>query len=252
MSAPLRIGMLTPSSNTMLEPVTARLVAGLDGATAHFSRFRVTRISLDTQDLGQFDPAPMLSASQLLADAKVDVITWNGTSASWLGLETDENLAARITSETGIVASTCILALMDAMKRMGVKRYGLVSPYTQDVQDKIVDNFSNLGFELAAEHHFGLSDNFSFATVARRDLAAAMRAVAVAKPDAILILCTNLDGAAVASEIEAETGVPVLDSVVVTLWGALRATNRPTAGLAPWGRALSRIPLPQHQHGQYA
>ena len=77
-------------------------------------------------------------------------------------------------------------------------------------------------------------------------------AVAVAKPAAILILCTNLDGAAVASEIEAETGVPVLDSVVVTLWGALRATNRPTAGLAPWGRALSRIPLPQHQHGQYA
>jgi maleate isomerase len=244
--------MLTPSSNTVLEPVTTRLVAALDATTAHFSRFRVTRISLDTEDLDQFDPSPMLAASRLLADAKVDVITWNGTSASWLGLKTDEKLAADIAAETGIAASTCILSLMDAMKRMGVRRYSLVSPYTTDVQDKIVDNFSRLGFELADERHFGLSDNFSFATVTRNQLGAAMRTVAAAKPDAILVLCTNLDGAAVAADIEAETGVPVLDSVVVTLWGALRTAGRTTAGLAPWGQALSRIQFPDSHSGQHA
>lgn len=241
MSAPLRIGMLTPSSNTVLEPVTTRLVAGLADTTAHFSRFRVTRISLDAADLDQFDPAPMLAASRLLADAKVDVITWNGTSASWLGLETDERLAAQITRETGIAASTCVLSLMDALKRLGAKRYGLVSPYTADVQAKIVDNFSRLGLALGTERHFDLSDNFSFATVPGGDLASAMRSAAADRPDALLVLCTNLDGAAAAGEIEAETGVPVLDSVVVTLWGALRTAGRPTAGLAPFGRALSRL-----------
>jgi maleate isomerase len=241
--------MLTPSSNTVLEPVTARLTAAMAGVTAHYSRFRVTRISLDAQDLGQFEPSPMLAASQLLADAKVDVITWNGTSASWLGLETDEKLAAAITAETGVAASTCILSLMDAMRRMGVKRYGLVSPYTADVQDKIVNNFSALGFELTGERHFNLSDNFSFATVAKADLAAAMRTVAAGRPDAIIVLCTNLDGAAVAADIEAQTGVPVLDSVVVTLWGALRAAGHPTTGLAPWGEALSRLTFPDSRNG---
>jgi maleate isomerase len=68
-----------------------------------------------------------------------------------------------------------------------------------------------------------------------------MRSAAADRPDALLVLCTNLDGAAAAGKIEAETGVPVLDSVVVTLWGALRTAGRPTAGLAPFGRALSRL-----------
>jgi maleate isomerase len=241
LSEPVRLGMLTPSSNTVLEPVTARLVAALDNTTVHFSRFRVTRISLDPRDLSQFESSSMLSASRLLADAKVDVIAWNGTSASWLGLEKDEKLVADITRETGIAASTCVLSVVDAMKRMGAERFGLISPYTAEVQEKIVENLSRLGLQLAAERHFGLSDNFSFAAVAREKVAAAMRAVAAAKPDAILVLCTNLDGAEVAADIEGDTGVPVLDSVVVTLWGALRAAGRPATGLAPWGRTLSKL-----------
>src|SRR5476651_1416083 len=44
---PIRLGMLTPSSNTVLEPVTAQIVAGLTDVTVHFSRFRVTEIGLD-------------------------------------------------------------------------------------------------------------------------------------------------------------------------------------------------------------
>ncbi|MDR3496087.1 MAG: Asp/Glu/hydantoin racemase, partial [Ancalomicrobiaceae bacterium] len=40
----LRIGMLTPSSNTVLEPVTSRILAGLADVSVHFSRFRVTAI----------------------------------------------------------------------------------------------------------------------------------------------------------------------------------------------------------------
>ena len=44
--------MLTPSSNTTLEPVTANMLAGLPDVTAHFGRFRVTEISLAEQALG--------------------------------------------------------------------------------------------------------------------------------------------------------------------------------------------------------
>jgi maleate isomerase len=47
-----RIGMLTPSSNTVLEPVTQRLLAGTPAITAHFSRFRVTEIALDVDAMG--------------------------------------------------------------------------------------------------------------------------------------------------------------------------------------------------------
>ena len=87
-----RLGMLTPSSNTVLEPMTAAMLAALPDVTAHFSRFRVTEIALTPQALGQFDHDEILRAAELLAHAKVDVIGWNGTSASWLGFDRDERL----------------------------------------------------------------------------------------------------------------------------------------------------------------
>ena len=51
------LGMLTPSSNTILEPLTSAMVAGVPGVSAHFGRFRVTEISLNSAALGQFDDA---------------------------------------------------------------------------------------------------------------------------------------------------------------------------------------------------
>ena len=48
------LGMLTPSSNTVLEPVTAAMIAGLPEVSAHFSRFPVTEIALSERALKQF------------------------------------------------------------------------------------------------------------------------------------------------------------------------------------------------------
>jgi hypothetical protein len=90
-----RLGMITPSSNSILEPVTSAMLANVAGITAHFARFRVTEIALDAAALNQFDASAMLPAADLLADTKVDAIAWNGTSASWLGASRDRSLCAR-------------------------------------------------------------------------------------------------------------------------------------------------------------
>ena len=49
--ASTRLGMLTPSSNTVLEPLTTAMLADLPNATAHFARFRVLKISMDDLSL---------------------------------------------------------------------------------------------------------------------------------------------------------------------------------------------------------
>src|ERR1700677_1815641 len=72
MIGPIRLGMLTPSSNTTLEPITAAMLTALPQVSAHFSRFRVTEIALTSDALAQFDDRPILAAAELLAHAKVD------------------------------------------------------------------------------------------------------------------------------------------------------------------------------------
>jgi maleate isomerase len=120
MSKSIRLGVLTPSSNTALEPLTSAIVAGVPGCSAHFSRFTVTEISLSKQALGQFDDSKIMAAADLLADAKVDAIGWSGTAAGWRGFDTDHQLCARITERTGIPATTAVLALNELLALRGI------------------------------------------------------------------------------------------------------------------------------------
>src|SRR5258708_25340659 len=115
-----RLGMITPSSNSVLEPVTCAMMAKLADVSAHFSRFRVTEIALDQAALDQFDASVMLPAADLLADAKVDAIAWNGTSASWLGVDRDRSLCKAITARTGAAATTATPACLDAVNAADV------------------------------------------------------------------------------------------------------------------------------------
>ena len=230
------IGMLTPSSNTVLEPYTTHMLEPLfPEVSAHFARFRVTQIALDETANGQFALAPIMAAAELLADAKCDVIAWNGTSASWLGFDSDERLCEAITAKTGIVATSAILSLNRLLADLNVKRLGLVTPYTDDVQAKIVENYASIGIDVCAEAHSGLSDNFSFANVGEDAIETMCADVAAARPDAIAIVCTNMRGPLIAAELERRLGIPVLDSVAFTLRGCLAATSVDPAPLGDFG-----------------
>lgn len=235
MSRQVRIGMLTPSSNTVLEPVTTAMLRDVPDVSVHFSRFRVTEIALSSQALGQFDHSEILRAAELLAHAKVDVIAWNGTSASWLGFDKDEALCDEITRSTGIPACTSVLAFREIFRRTGVKRVGLVTPYRDDVQARIIANFAAAGLTCSAERHLGLQDNFSFAEVGEDRIAEMVRAVAREGCDAAAVVCTNMRGAKVAELLEDELDLPIYDSIATTLWKCLDITKVRRDFVRGWG-----------------
>ena len=236
MSKTFRLGVLTPSSNTALEPLTSALAAAVPGCSAHFARFQVTEISLSPQALGQFDDSKILAAAELLADARVDVIAWSGTSSGWLGFDADRRLVERIRERTGIVATTAVLALNELLALRGVTKLALVTPYTHDVQQRIIENYRRVGVEVVAERHLGITVNHDFALVEPQRLMELMREVAVQQPEAITTFCTNLRAAPLAEAVEAELGIPLLDTVSTTVWGQLRAVGADPARLQGWGK----------------
>jgi maleate isomerase len=235
MTRRVRLGMLTPSSNTVLEPVTTAMLAGLPEVSAHFSRFKVTEIALSAQALGQFDDTEILRAAELLAHAKVDAIAWNGTSASWLGFDRDEHLCERIRAATGIAACTSVLAFREIFERSGVRRIGLITPYLDDVQSRIMANWQASGFYCSAERHLRLQDNFSFAEVEEEEIAGLARAVAREGCDAIAIVCTNMRGAGLVEQLEGELGIPIYDSIATTLWKSLNVAGVASSRIGQWG-----------------
>jgi len=239
MTSRVFLGMLTPSSNTILEPVTTAMLADLPEVTAHFSRFKVTEIALSGPALAQFDDSEILRAAELLAHAKVNVIAWNGTSSGWLGFARDARLCERITAATGIAACTAMLALNELLERTGAKRVGFVTPYLDDVQARINANYHKAGYTVVADRHLGMQDNFSFSTVTAEQMRAMTREVAAARPDAIAIVCTNMRGAPLAEQLEAQYGIPIYDTVATTVWKSLRVAGVDTRRVRGWGRLFA-------------
>jgi maleate isomerase len=231
--------MLTPSSNSVLEPMTARMLAGQGAVTAHFSRLRVTQIGLSAAALDQFASEPMLAAATLLTDARVAAILWNGTAGAWLGFANDEALAAAVTDRTGVPASTSALAFRDLFRQRGIERVGLVTPYTGDVQARIQANWHAAGLDCSTERHLGLSENFAFAEATETEIAGMVRAVAAEGAQAAAIVCTNLAGGALAAALEEELGIPVYDSVAVSLWKAMDLAGAGTEAITGWGSVFA-------------
>jgi maleate isomerase len=237
------LGVLTPSSNTRLEPLTSAMLAATPSVTAHFSRFRVVDVGLNAA--AQFDPAPIVEAAALLADARVDAIVWSGTSGGWRGIADDQAICAAITEATGVPATTSTLALLAALELLGTRRLGLVTPYPDDMHDAVVRTFAGEGLEIVASAHDGFTaSNWELSTMPPERIRDLVAEVAAARPGAITVFCTNLAAADHVQAWESAFGVPVLDSVTLAIWHALELSGYAGPRPAGWGRLFGlRQPL---------
>ena len=234
-----RIGMIVPSSNTVVEPLTTAMTAPLAPlVTTHYTRIKVTTISLDDASIAQLNPDPVLRAAELLADASMDVIAWNGTSGAWRGTADDEVLCKRIASRVGTPATTGTLAHLAALRTMGVRRFALAAPYTEQVCEAIVATYAASGFQCCAVASLGIAHNAAFAEVSAASIRDLVQRSDSPQADAIVIICTNLASGWLVDELEAELGKPVLDPRGHRVGGAAhRRYHQPLVG---WGRLLAR------------
>lgn len=237
-----KIGHITPSSNTTLEPLTAMMTYPISNLVSnHFTRITVEKISLDATDTGRFEIEKMVAAARLLADGNMDAILWNGTSGCWNGTEADVEMCHRIAEETGVPASTSTLAQYDVFERYGIKRFGLAVPYLDDVIEKTIETYGKAGYEAVSSANLNITVNHEFAEVPMDRIRQLLRDADSPEAECVVVICTNLAAALVVEEMEQELGKPIFDSVAVTFWKALEMAgiHTPVPG---WGTLLEAEP----------
>lgn len=241
----IKLGILVPSSNTNLEPLTSSILSPIKDVSVHFSRFPVTHIALSKTALAQFDDTAILAAAKLLADAQVDVIGWSGTSSGWLGFEADEKLCRSIEQATGIKATTSVLALnklLDIVRGESNEalQFGLVTPYLDDVQAAIVSTYGKAGYEVAAESHLKKTINVEFAKVSEDTLDGQLEEVVGQLGQGTKIIstfCTNLRAAQRVQYWEHKyDGLYVFDTTATVVWDMLRMAGVDVKRIEGWGK----------------
>lgn len=245
----IRLGVLVPSSNTALEPLTSSLVSSLNSPdfsiSVHYSRFKVTQINLSQASNSQFKLSAIIDAARLLKDAKCDVIGWSGTSAGWLGFDTDENLCDAIQRELRIPAMTSILALNSLLKVLGVKELGLVTPYTEDTNEAIRRNYAEIGIQIKEPSTgcLGIEENDAIAKVDENTIERMLQdVVRTSGVKVVTTFCTNLRAAHMADVWEKKYDIVVLDTVTTVIWSMLKVVDLPPGTVKGWGKmfALSK------------
>lgn len=235
-----KVGFITPSSNTALEPMTMAMTEQISHRiSTHFSRVPVKTLTLDSQDVNQFQTQKLVDAAALLADGGLNAVLWNGTSGSWTGkgFEADVELCEEIQRVTGVQASTSSLAQVDVLKHYGIKRFGLAVPYVEEPTRKIIETYAKQGFTTVKSARLEETENVIIGNTPFARIKQLLRDADSPEAECIVVACTNLPATVVLDEMEAELGKPIFDSIAVTLWKALQMTSIRTP-LHGWGKLL--------------
>lgn len=238
MQALRKLGHITPSCNTVLEPLSAMMTYPMRHRVSnHFTRVSVGNISLEPTDIGQFDTSAMVGAASILAEAFMDAIVWNGTSGSWNGVQVDREMCDAIMSATGVAATSSTLAQLDALAHFGVSKIGLAVPYLDDVTEKIIATYTAEGYDVASHANLGIFVGRDMANVPLAEIRQLLRDANSDEVECLVVVCTGLPAALVVDEMEKELGKPIFDSVAVTLWKGMELVGLESTA-SGWGALL--------------
>jgi maleate isomerase len=226
---PARVGLMIPSSNTMMEVDFTR---GLPpGAALHTARMFMedTTPAGENKMLDEF----ALPAARDLGTARPDVVVFGCTSAGALrGNAYDTELCERISELTGAPTVSTIGAVRAAIEASGAASIGVITPYVDELNEKIKASIEADGTQVAGISGLGITDNFEIAEVEPDEIVAfAVRALghfaAGESIDLAFASCTNFAAMAARPAIEQRLGVPVITSNQAVLAAAVARLRAP-------------------------
>ncbi len=205
-----RVGLLVPSSNTVMEPDLWRALPS--GATLHTARMYLE----DTTPQGEHRMLDehVLPAARDLATARPDLIVFGCTSAGALrGNGYDAELCRRISDLSGVPTVSVIASVRRAIAASGARRVGVVTPYVDALNQRIKESVEADGVEVAGIAGLGISDNFEIAAVQVEEIldfaGRTLRGLAI---DLAFVSCTNFPAMRALPELERRLGLPVITS----------------------------------------
>ena len=165
-----RVGLLVPSSNTVMEVDFYRRLP--PHATLHTGRMYMERTTPEGESEMLDEHA--IPAARAVATALPHVVVFGCTSAGALrGNDYDRAFCERIAEVTGARVVSVIQAVQRAIEAHGAPRVGIVTPYVEALNREIRHSLeAATAAEVVAIHGLGIDENFAIASVSPEDITA--------------------------------------------------------------------------------
>jgi len=211
----LRLGLLVPSSNTVMEPDFYRRLP--DWITLHTARMHLSRTTVEGE--AEMLDRHLPGALKDLASLRPHVVVFGCTSAGALrGNDYEEGLLATIEAQTGAKPYSVNACVRRVLKGLSARRVGVVTPYVEELNRRIRQSLQQDGFEVVVIRGMDIADNMAIARVSPREvLEFAVGALAGRELACAFVSCTNLRAFDIREELARRLKVPVVTSNQATL-----------------------------------
>lgn len=215
-----RVGLIVPSSNTVVEEDFIHSVPA--HMTIHSARMRL----LETTEpaLWTMIREHLPRAVEDIASVHPHVVVFADTSAgAILGQGAESKMIKDIADRTGARVVSTNEAVHASIASFNPRRIAVITPYIDSVNERIRRGLKERGFRLSKVAGMAQMDNFGFANILpERILTFAMHELTGIRFDLVFVSCTNLRALEIRQQLEDRLGVPVVTSNHATIQQTLQ------------------------------
>ena len=227
----LRVGLIVPSSNTVMEPDFHRHLG--KAAVVSTTRIFLEDVTRD-QELAMLEN-DLHRAIELIRTTAPDVVVFGCTSAGALGTSAhDEGIGERIRQGAEAPVVTVLGAVVSKVRALDPRRIAVFTPYTDDLTNKIASSLTEAGYPPIKAAGMGIRANLDIGRVPTSEIIRFVESqMEGCSPDCIFLSCTNWQSTAAIEPLQTKLGMPILTSNQAALDAVLRLAN--AAGSAQRG-----------------
>lgn len=216
-----RVGLMVPINNTTMDvELPAWLPAGSSCKTLRIPRGKGVLTPADLPEyVGQ-----ALTLARAFADDSVDLVVYGCTAAGFMmGPARDAEIASELAALTAKPVVTTASAMVAALRHIGAREIGLVTPYSDLVNERLQEFLALSDIRVGVMSSFGAGTVDELAAITPEEIAARARSIMCDACDALFIACSQLPTRAVIPSLEQQFHRPVWSSIRATAWQAALA-----------------------------
>ena len=160
----------------------------------------------------------------ILPDQKLDCVAYACTSgtiaAGYSSIFEKVNLAKPNTKVT-----TPITSAINALKSLKINKLTIFTPYTDEINQSVIDYFRNENIELSELSYFDLASDLDIGRVDPNHLFDVLTKINLSNSDALFVSCTSLPVLSIIKELEKKINKVVLSSNQTLICDTLKKIN---------------------------
>ena len=214
-----KVGLIALSTDFMIEKDFKKIIENMN-VDLFVNRIR-SYYPLTKENLIKMGENVTEVSKDILPDEKLDCVVYgctSGTIAS--GYDSIKNKINLAKPEAKVVTPSS--AAVNALRKMKVKKISIFTPYSEKLNNDVVDYFKKENFIVTSNSYFDISYDNDIAKVDPDYLFEVITKMDLGEAEAVFLSCTNLPALNIVDKLEKKLNKIVLSSNQVLIWDTLQ------------------------------